>query len=182
MPTWAVPAVVYRNPTQIDGVTGDELPGVDQDRLVRFDYDAGIRTFRQDFDPDDVVQLAENLRTPKLRIPLVEHSAIARLLYMSPVTADGAVIGSDEGQRVFDFITRFTLVVRPIDTAETLFLYSQGWQLTKESIKSLRFSAKEVVFDAAELVLQPSRPVAGSALPAWMLDSAANINTTFGLP
>lgn len=181
MPTWAIPAATYLNPSQIDGLSGTALTEVDQNRLVRFDYDADIKTYRQDFDPDDIVQIAGNLRTPKLRIPLVEHSNTARLLYMNPVTADGDAIGSAEGVAVFLLLQRFKIVVRPLDTAE-LFLYSEGWQLTKESIKSLRWSARELMFDAAELVLQPSRPSGGSALDAYMLNTAAAINAHYSLP
>jgi hypothetical protein len=174
-PIFGVPYLAPTNAT----TGGTQLVGI-TDRRVEFDDGARVRTIANDIRADAFVTLRAPGVPPALIIPLGDVSATARKLLYSLLTSGGSSLQSHAGNVYpLNLAQGYSLVIRPDDTNQ-LYWYSGRVTMHEQSKARMVWAPTGGHFDGSELVLMPERSLDGTKR-AWMHDTAANINTHYGL-
>ncbi len=158
---------------------GTQLVSINERKMV-FDDGERVREICNDIKADAFVNLRAPGESPRLIIPTQDVSATVRKLLYSLLTSGGSSLASRGGNIYpLNVAQGYSLVIRPDDTTQ-LYWYSGRVTLHKDSRAQMVWSPTGGHFAGAELVLMPERALSG-ATQAWMLDTAANINTHYGL-
>ena len=173
-----VPGKLYINPTNAT-TGGTQLVGIAGDRTV-FDDGGEVRAYGTGLEPDAWTVVRAPGRPPKLTLALGDVSSVARQMILALWgTGANAVSAGGNGTSVFAAPPAVALVIRPTDTSQ-LYWYSPRVVLHPEHVARLLWSRTDAVWQDAMLALLPRRSADGTKR-AWMLDTAANINTHYGL-
>lgn len=176
MAAHAIPGKVYITPTNAT-TGGTQLVGLADDRIT-FEDGVQVAAWGADLQPDawDVVRLPG--KPPALRLGLQDVSATGRQVILAALgTGSNAVSAGGNGTAIGASPPSVALVVRPRDTSQ-LYLYGPAWRLHPLHEGRLVLARDLPFFDS--LVLLPCRSADGTKR-AWMLDTAANINSHYGL-
>lgn len=173
-----IPGVAYLAPTNAT-TGGTQLVGIDG-RRIEFDDGAEIRAFGSGLEDDAWCAVRVKGRPPALRLALQDVSATARKLLYSILSSGGSSLNSDGGNvPLFHGGGAYALVIRPDDTSQ-LYFYAPRLVLHPESRAKMVWSNTGGHFAGSELILLPERSLDGTKR-AWMLDTAANLNSHYGL-
>ena len=173
-----IPGIAYLAPTNAT-TGGTQLVGIDG-RRIEFDDGERTREIANHITADSFITIRAPGVSPMLRLALQDVSATARKLLYSLLTSGGSSLQSHAGNNyVFNPATAYALVIRPDDTSQ-LYWYSSRLTMHAESRAKMIWSNTGGHFAGSELILLPERSLDGTKR-AWMLDTAANINTHYGL-
>lgn len=176
MAAHALPGKLYIGPTNAT-TGGTQLVGIAEDQTT-FEDGVQVQAWGADLAPDAWSVLRLPGLPPALRIGLQDVSTTGRQLILSALgTGSNAVSSGGNGTAIGAEPPSVALVIRPRDTGQ-LYFYAPAMRVHPDHIARLTWSREAPFFDA--VVLLPCRP-SGGTTRAWMLDTAANINTHYGL-
>lgn len=177
---YATPGTLHLTPTSA-AVGGTAIPGI-LERDISFSPGIETRRRRTGVGASAGFRYRRGRVAPdRLFISLRNQSATALKIIFAHLTTDGATIRPTGGTATAPFakLPTFALVVRPDLTTEK-YIYAPNWQLTDESVGLVVHSDDASQLEGSQLVLEAARPTNATG-PACMWDTAANINTAFGL-
>lgn len=173
-----VPGKLYINPTNAT-TGGTQLVGIAGDRTV-FDDGGEVKAYGSGLEPDAWAVIRTPGRPPKLELALGDVSSTGRQMILALWgTGSDAVSAGGSGTSVHAAPPAVSLVIRPRDTTQ-LYWYSPRVVLHPDHVAKLLWSRGEFVWQDALLALLPRRSADGTKR-AWMLGTAANINSHYGL-
>jgi hypothetical protein len=178
MTATAIPGKVYISPTDATS-GGTQLVGIAEDAIT-FDDGVEVKVYGAGLEPDNWASIRVPGRPPKLLLSLGDVSDTARKLFFAAWgTGSNAVSAGGSGISVHAAPPAVSLVIRPRDTSQ-LYFYSPRVVLHPDHVAKLLWSRTETHWRDAVLTLLPMRS-SDNSKRAWMLDTAANINTHYGL-
>lgn len=174
-----LPATLWISPTQAN-VGGTQVRGIFEDAIT-WDDGVGAAHFGGGLESDNWTTIRRPDATPpKLIIPIRNVNAQSLTLLFSLLSAGSNVVShGSPSTAVHGNPPAVALALRPKDTTQ-LFLYGPRWTLHADSVKRLTWHRNRAHYDGAELALAPSRSL-DHTLRAFMFDTAANIDTYYGL-
>jgi hypothetical protein len=179
---FATPGSLYLAPT--DATTGGTLIGGIEEQSISLVLSMRSRLRRNGVGSASGFRVRHGrLEAPRLIVPLRQQDATALKILFSHLTTDGSTFRPVGGTATDEFakLPTFSMVLRPSSTGEK-YIYSPNWAVTDESAHLIMHSEQMAQLDGAALVLVATRPTdAQSGSPAYLWDSAANIDTAFGL-
>lgn len=178
MAVHAIPGILVLDPT--DATTGGtNIVGIDDDG-IEFDDGREFRVVGSGFQRDAFDILPTRGRAPVLRLPLRDQGSTSMQLLFDYLSI-GTAIHSDGGQASPNYVSTAVgaLLIRPVDTTQ-LYFYGPRWVLHPENEGRIVWHRNRLHFDGSVLALTPRRSINGT-LRAWSRDTAANINSYYGL-
>lgn len=181
MPANPVPGALYLNPTNAT-TGGTKLMAVERNQ-IEWEDGARVRHIGTGVDPDAWETIRAPGETALLRIPMRDESATARKLLHSLLTTSGNALDSDPaaggGTGMFRPAPNFALGFRPDDTTQ-LYFYAPRASMREDARLRRLASRVFTTYHESDLILALLRNLAGTK-EALKFDTAANINTYFGL-
>lgn len=179
---YATPGSLYLAPT--DATTGGTLIGGVEEQSIVLALSSRTRLRRNGVGTASGYRVRHGrLEAPRLIVPLRQQDSTALKILFSHLTTDGTTFRATGGTATKEFakLPTFAMVLRPSSTSEK-YLYSPNWAVTDESAQSILHSEQGPQLDGAALVLVATRPTdAQSGSPSYLWDTAANIDTAYGL-
>lgn len=177
---YATPGALYLAPT--DATTGGTLIAGVQEQNIALQIGLETRMRRSGVGTSAGFRVRHGrIRETRLIIPLRQQDTTGLKILLSHLTTDGSTFRPTGGTSAAEFakLPTFALVLRPTNTSQK-YLYSPNWALTDESSALVVHNDQAAQLEGASLVLVATRPTNATG-PAWMWDTAANINTAYGL-
>lgn len=179
---FATPGKLYLAPT--NATTGGTLIGGIEEQSISLVVSSQTRLRRNGVGSASGFRVRHGrLDAPRLIVPLRQQDATALKILFSHLTTDGSTLRPVGGTaaKEFEKLPTFALGWRPNDTTQNYF-YGPNWAVSDESAQLILHSEQAAELEGAALVLVATRPTdAQSGSDAYMIDTAANINTAYGL-
>lgn len=179
---YATPGSLYLSPT--NATTGGTLIGGVEEQSISLVVSDEVRLRRNGVGSSSGFRLRHGrLNPPRLIIPLRQQDATALKILFSHLTTDGTTFRETGGTATKEFaaLPTFAIVLRPKNTGEK-YLYSPNWSVADESLHLVNHSEDASQLEGVSMVMIAGRPTdAQSGSPAYLWDTAANINTAYGL-
>lgn len=177
---YATPGKLYLTPT--NATTGGTLLAGVEERNIRFVENIETRRRKTGVGASSGYRERRGrVGAAYLIIPFRGHDANTLKIAFSHLTTDGATIRPTGGTSTAPFakMPTFALILRPDNTSEK-YIYSPNWALTQLSELSFLSNDDLPVMDGVVAVLEANRPTNATG-PAYLRDTAANINSAYGL-
>lgn len=177
---YATPGAPYVTPT--DATTGGTLLAGIEEQSISFDPGLETRLRRTGVGASAGYRMrAGRVQPARLIMPLRDQSSAALKILFSQLTTSGTTFRDKGGTAAAEFakLPTFAIVLRPKSTSEK-YLYAPNWALSQESAQLVLHHENGPQLSDAVLVLVATKP-SNATGPAWMWDTAANIDTAYGL-
>lgn len=177
---YATPGELYLSPT--NATTGGTLISGVEEQDISMTVSPDVRVFRTGIGVNAGFTMLRGRQEPaRLLIPLRQQDTTGLKILLSHLTTSGGSIRPTGGTATAELraLPSFALILRPKSTSEK-YLYSPYWQVSPEQELAVLHSEDGAQLEGNILVLVATQAV-GVSTPPWLWDTAANINTAYGL-